>query len=83
LTGINRRQRLGIYVAEVFGRAYEKGWDSYFLDKLSEHYHHERNHQGMINRLIMPSAPQTLSSACIVFRQRLGGLLKYYYRPAA
>ena len=48
-----------------------------------EHYHHERNHQGLGNQLIAPVATQTSRDCRIVSRERLGGLLKYYHRPAA
>ena len=48
-----------------------------------EHYHRERNHQGLGNQLIVPAAVQTLVDGRILSRERLGGLLKYYHRPAA
>jgi transposase InsO family protein len=48
-----------------------------------EHYHRERNHQGLRNQLIVPLTPQTISDNRILSRERLGGLLKYYHRPAA
>ena len=48
-----------------------------------EHYHHERNHQGLGNQLIVPVAPKTNHDGHVVSRERLGGLLNYYYRPAA
>ena len=48
-----------------------------------EHYHHERNHQGLANELIVPVATQTHRDGRILTRERLGGLLKYYHRPAA
>ena len=52
-----------------------------------EHYHRERNHQGLDNRLITPVAAATNDNADpaapIERRQRLGGLLNYYCRPAA
>ena len=52
--------------------------------EFTEHYHHERNHQGVGNRLIAPAATQTSRGDRIVSsRERLGGLLKYYHRPAA
>jgi transposase InsO family protein len=51
--------------------------------EFSEHYHRERNHQGLGNQLIVPAAPQTNYDGRIVSRERLGGLLKYYHRPAA
>jgi putative transposase len=45
------------------------------------HYHHERNHQGLDNRLIdgEPSEPR---EGRIRRRPRLGGLLNYYERAA-
>jgi putative transposase len=52
----------------------------YVLAEYLEYYHHERIHQG-INRLIEPT-----HGAChgeIVTIERLGGLLKSYYRKAA
>lgn len=46
------------------------------------HYHFERNHQGLGNRLIV--APTILQTVGRVRRkQRLGGLLNYYHRVAA
>jgi transposase InsO family protein len=48
-----------------------------------EHYHLERNHQGLGNRLILPVVAQTRGHGRIVCRERLGGLLKYYHQPAA
>ena len=48
-----------------------------------EHYHRERNHQGLSNRLILPIVAQTRGGERIVSRERIGGLLKYYHRPAA
>ena len=47
------------------------------------HYHEERNHQGLGNLLIFPARDQTPVPDRVVCRQRLGGLLKYYHRPAA
>jgi len=46
-----------------------------------EHYHHERTHQGLGNRLI-EGVPE-LASGRVVRRERLGGLLNHYYREAA
>src|SRR6185295_12109203 len=46
------------------------------------HFHQERNHQGLGNVLIMPTA----SAKCggpVIRRARLGGLLNYYERAAA
>ena len=47
------------------------------------HYHRERNHQGLDNRLIFPGPADTDPAAPIERRQRLGGMLNYYYRQAA
>ena len=47
------------------------------------HYHHERNHQGMGNLLLFPLPPKLEVGSPIACRPRLGGLLKYYHRPAA
>jgi transposase InsO family protein len=46
-----------------------------------EHYHRERNHQGLDNALI-DGAPQFDGVARIHRRSRLGGLLNYYCRAA-
>lgn len=47
------------------------------------HYHAERNHQGIGNRLIAPSPGHLAGIGPIRKRQRLGGLLNYYHRQAA
>ena len=47
------------------------------------HYHQERNHQGLDNRLIDPEAGMAQVVGPIQCRERLGGMLKYYYRDAA
>ena len=47
------------------------------------HYHAERNHQGLANRLIRPEAGHLDNRGEVQRRQRLGGLLSYYYRAAA
>src|SRR4029453_10744302 len=45
-----------------------------------EHYHGERNHQGIGNRLIKSVDEFRLDSS-IERRERLGGLLRYYREP--
>jgi transposase InsO family protein len=47
------------------------------------HYHHERNHQGLDNQLIMKEESYASRTGAIHCRQRLGGMLNYYYRQAA
>ena len=48
-----------------------------------EHYHRERNHQGLGNQLLMHAATSANDNAPIARRVRLGGLLNFYYRSAA
>jgi len=47
------------------------------------HYHRERNHQGIDNRLIEPGGHAESTSSTIECAQRLGGMLRFYRRAAA
>jgi len=47
------------------------------------YYHAERNHQGLNNRLIDPEYEVGQVAGRIKRRERLGGMLRYYYRRAA
>jgi transposase InsO family protein len=47
------------------------------------HYHTERNHQGVGNRLLAPLATVSSIDEPIQCRERLGGMLNFYYREAA
>ena len=47
------------------------------------HYHAERNHQGLQNKLINPGDDVGRTVGDVACRQRLGGILRYYYRKAA
>ena len=47
------------------------------------HYHGERNHQGLDNKLIDPGEGVGQTEGDICCRERLGGILNYYYRKAA
>lgn len=47
-----------------------------------EHYHVERNHQGLGNGLIEYRADGANRSGAVQCRERLGGLLRYYRRAA-
>jgi transposase InsO family protein len=47
------------------------------------HYHTERNHQGLENRLIRPDSSRVANDRVVRRRPRLGGMLNYYYRAAA
>ena len=46
-------------------------------------YHTERNHQGVGNRLLAPLAMVGSSNDPIYCRERLGGMLNFYYHEAA
>ncbi len=50
-----------------------------FLD----HYHEERNHQGLDNQLIESAKDVGHADGNIQCRERLGGILRYYFRQAA
>jgi transposase InsO family protein len=45
------------------------------------HYHAERNHQGIGNELIQPLV-RADGHGALCRRQRIGGMLNYYYRAA-
>jgi len=47
------------------------------------HFHAERNHQGLGNRLIEPGEEVGRTAGEVVCRERLGGMLRYYHRQAA
>ena len=47
------------------------------------HYHTERNHQGLGNELIIGSGTTAAVTGPVACRERLGGLLRHYYREAA
>ena len=47
------------------------------------HYHAERNHQGLENKLIDPGDEVGRSVGDVACRERLGGMLRYYHRAAA
>ena len=48
-----------------------------------EHYHAERNHQGLDNQIIDAAVEFGCDGGDVQCRERLGGLLRYYYRDAA
>jgi putative transposase len=56
---------------------------SYAIQQYLAHYHHERNHQGLGNQRIAPEPEGSRQGGAVVRRDRLGGLLSYYYRDAA
>lgn len=46
------------------------------------HYHHERNHEGPRNQLIQPERRSSGVGASVCRRERLGGMLSFYYSAA-
>ncbi len=55
------------------------------LCEFVQHFHQERNHQGKENVILFPEPADRLGadSGAITSRERLGGLLRFYYREAA
>jgi putative transposase len=53
------------------------------LREYVNHYHGERNHQGVGNRLITPMITRHHVAQTIVRRPRLGGILNFYQRAVA
>lgn len=49
----------------------------------TDHYHRERNHQGLQNRLLRAPAIVAANDGAIYRRARLGRTLNFYYRKAA
>ena len=53
------------------------------VKEYTEHYHVERNHQGLDNRLIEELPGVVDMNSAIVRHERLGGVLNYYEKRAA
>ena len=53
------------------------------LEAYIAHYHGERNHQGLQNRLIDTRGSGPRPRGPVRCRQRLGGILRFYHREAA
>jgi transposase InsO family protein len=52
------------------------------VEECMAHYHQERNHQGLGNRLIRTIAVAGPNDGAINRHARLGGMLNFYYRQA-
>jgi transposase InsO family protein len=52
------------------------------VDQFAEHYHRERNHQGLENKIAEPEVGSA-EKGNVNCRERLGGLLRYYDRDVA
>jgi transposase InsO family protein len=53
------------------------------MAEFCSHYHVERNHQGLGNRLIEPGEEAGRTEGEVACRGRLGGTLRYYHRLPA
>ena len=53
------------------------------ISEFTAHYHSERNHQGLDNKLICPEPSLVSDCGEVSRRERLGGMLNFYYRAAA
>ena len=53
------------------------------IHNFAAHYHTERNHQGLANKIIGPQAHHFGRDGDVQRHQRWGGMLDYYYREAA
>jgi transposase InsO family protein len=53
------------------------------IQEYTEHYHVERNHQGLGNRLVEERQGVVDMNAAVGRHERLGGVLNYYERRAA
>ena len=52
------------------------------LGEFVAHYHGERNHEGLRNRIIDPGDEAGREDGDVRCRERLGGMLRYYHREA-
>jgi transposase InsO family protein len=70
---------------EALGRMIFIGEDAwrYAIHHYLTHHHQERNHQGLDNQLIAPEPGIGSQLGEVRRRERIGGLLSYYYREAA
>jgi hypothetical protein len=53
------------------------------ISEYVEHFHTERNHEGLGDAIPVPTGIPANQTGAIVRRERLGGMLSYYYREAA
>ncbi len=52
------------------------------VSQFMDHYHRERNHQGLENQIIDPGEEVGAIAGKVECHERLGGLLRYYHRAA-
>jgi transposase InsO family protein len=70
----------------LFTRAFRELLESSGVETVkneyTEHYHFERNHQGLNNELIEKPSDEPNRDGAVECQERLGGVLKYYRRAA-
>ena len=78
---------IGSIKTEVLSRFIPFGDGSlrHVLQQYVEHFHTERNHQGLGNVILFPRPDDRIGaiSGTIQTRERFGGLLNHYYRETA
>ena len=93
-SGCRRRARISTPMPERFVRSIKEeclhrvvplgeGHLRLIVHEYVEHYQRERNHQGLDNQLLQRPPPPVRADADVQRRERLGGLLSFYYREAA
>lgn len=55
----------------------------YLISEYVDYYNRQRPHQGLGNQLLTPTDENAAHGGPILCQERLGGLLKHYYRQAA
>jgi len=82
---VSRNFRLAASVDEPVTRILSFGERSpqVAVAEFLSHFHAERNHQGLGNPLIEPGEEVGRTAPGVACRERLGGMLRYYYRQAA
>jgi transposase InsO family protein len=74
---------IGSHGASVWRKSYRWANLRKLVSEFVAHYHAERNHQGIGNKLVVPMNDNAANSGRVARRQRLGGVLNYYHRDAA
>ena len=68
-------------VADMTGASVQGGMEATDLRRPRPHF--KRNHQGKSNVLLFPRIMEKRGEGPVRCRERLGGLLRYYYQDAA
>jgi hypothetical protein len=76
-----RQSIVGLH--RVFAARWARAICEMVVGEFVEHYHAERDHQGLANVIPFPSPASPAARGRIGRHERLGGLLKFYQRSAA